>query len=174
MAPPAPTEQRSGDCEPAGAFRPQAAQIHKLYAARRRYLRRLSRRVEGAWAGAARVLDLSAARGSLHVKVADLSRTTLDDASPMPLSPPIIEVVEPSETYDPMQFRREEVKYLKEHAAELSQYAGQFVAIEGGQIVGVAGDLDEVYEQAKEHGADNPFVTEVPEEPLATFVGWRR
>lgn len=62
-----------------------------------------------------------------------------------------------------------ELRWVEEHRAE---YAGQWVAVRGDNLLSSGADGREVYEAARAAGDERPFVTRV--EPIGglPFAGW--
>ena len=68
-------------------------------------------------------------------------------------------------------FRAAEMKWLQEHSAEIGpRYAGEWIAIDGSQLVAHARDLTTLMREANEIGHPNPFVTTVPAEPNVVLI----
>ena len=60
-------------------------------------------------------------------------------------------------------FRAAELAWLQEHSAELAErYPGQWLAVDGPQLVAHAGDLAILLQQAAAAGHPHPFITAVP------------
>ena len=62
-----------------------------------------------------------------------------------------------------------EQAWLKQHHAE---YAGAWVALEGGSLVAQGSSARQVLEAAKAEGHQQPLVVHVPCEPQLPFGGW--
>jgi len=60
-------------------------------------------------------------------------------------------------------FRAVEVAWLQDHSAELAErYPGEWLAIDGPQLVAHAEDLTTLLQQAAASGHPNPFITAAP------------
>ena len=60
-------------------------------------------------------------------------------------------------------FRAVEVAWLQEHSAELAErYPGEWLAVDGPQLVAHASDLATLLQQAAATGHPNPFITAAP------------
>jgi hypothetical protein len=68
-----------------------------------------------------------------------------------------------------MSARSLEQAWLKQHHAE---YAGAWVALEGGNLVAQGSSARQVLEAAKAKGYQQPLVVHVPCEPQLPFGGW--
>jgi hypothetical protein len=68
-----------------------------------------------------------------------------------------------------MSSRWLEQAWLKQHHAE---YAGAWVALEGGNLVAQGSSARQVLEAAKAKGYQQPLVVHVPCEPQLPFGGW--
>ncbi len=63
-------------------------------------------------------------------------------------------------------FRRVEMAWLETHDAELqARHAGKWIAVDGADLIAVAGDLDTLLERARAAGHPDPLVTGVPIDP---------
>lgn len=65
--------------------------------------------------------------------------------------------------------RAHHLAWLKAHR---EQYAGQYVALDGDQLVGSGLSIREAHEQARRQGVDHPFLVHVSSENDAPFGGW--
>jgi hypothetical protein len=71
---------------------------------------------------------------------------------------------------DDLRRARESMRWVREHRSE---YAGQWVALDGDRLVASGVDARGVYEQARVEGVAAPFVERVEgEEPEAVWGGW--
>ena len=52
------------------------------------------------------------------------------------------------------------------------QYAGQYVALAGDELVGHGRTIREAHDQAKEKGIENPFLVRLTSESEVLFAGW--
>ncbi|MFN7945887.1 MAG: DUF5678 domain-containing protein [Blastocatellia bacterium] len=59
-------------------------------------------------------------------------------------------------------------QWIAEHRAE---YLGQWVVLEGDQLISHGTDGSQVYDQAKAAGIKAPFLVQIVEEPAAFFTG---
>jgi len=64
--------------------------------------------------------------------------------------------------------RQSQIEWLKAHRDE---YAGQYVALDGDVLVGHGATIREAHEQAKQNGAENPFLTRVFAEETILSAG---
>lgn len=62
-----------------------------------------------------------------------------------------------------------ELRWIEEHRAE---YAGQWVAVRGDQLLASGPDGRRVYEAARAAGDERPFVTRVEPVGELPFAGW--
>lgn len=68
------------------------------------------------------------------------------------------------------EFRSLELAWLEANRAELAaRYAGEWVAIDGSQLLAHAGDLPEVVRLASENGCSHPFIAAVPAGPIRSL-----
>jgi hypothetical protein len=62
--------------------------------------------------------------------------------------------------------RDAELAWLRAHERELAkQYAGQWIAVDGSELVAIAPDLLDLLQQASDKGHPHPFVTALPADP---------
>jgi hypothetical protein len=64
---------------------------------------------------------------------------------------------------------RDELRWIDEHREE---YAGQWVAVRGNQLLSSGADGLSVYRAARQAGDDRPFVTLVEPVQELPFAGW--
>lgn len=62
------------------------------------------------------------------------------------------------------ELRTAELGWLEDHAEDVEQYAGEWIVIEGTEIVAVADSETEADRQAREKGVSIPFVIRIPRE----------
>jgi len=62
-----------------------------------------------------------------------------------------------------------ELRWIEEHRAE---YAGQWVAVRGDNLLSSGSDGRQVYEAARAAGDERPFVTRVKPDGELPFAGW--
>ena len=55
-----------------------------------------------------------------------------------------------------------ERKWVEEHAKELTQFVGNWIAIEGDRLVAHSPDYEEVIKRAREEGVSIPYVIKLP------------
>ena len=67
--------------------------------------------------------------------------------------------------------RRKEVEWLSSSATDLSSYEGQWIAIEGSEILAWGSDEVEVEMRAREKGIKVPFLVRIPSKNDIPFVG---
>ena len=84
-------------------------------------------------------------------------RLTLDD-NPAPHIVP-----------EPQNFRREEMLWLANNSAP---YAGQWVALEGPNLIAHGTDAATVHEASRTAGVEHPLLTHLPKEDELPFGGW--
>jgi hypothetical protein len=65
--------------------------------------------------------------------------------------------------------RAQHMAWLKAHREE---YSGQYVALDGDRLVGVGLTIREAHEQARQHGVERPFLTQISSVNDAPFGGW--
>lgn len=65
--------------------------------------------------------------------------------------------------------RQKRLEWLK---ANREEYAGQYVALDGDQLVGHAATIREAHEQAKAVGVENPFLVRLESENTVLSAGW--
>ncbi len=65
--------------------------------------------------------------------------------------------------------RRQRVEWLKQHQAE---YAGKYVALDGGHLLGVGMTYPEAAQAARSSGAERPYIDYVPVPGSVGFGGW--
>ena len=65
--------------------------------------------------------------------------------------------------------RTRRLEWLKAHR---EQYAGQYVALAGDELVGHGRTIREAHDQAKEKGVENPFLVRLTSESEVLFAGW--
>ncbi len=66
-------------------------------------------------------------------------------------------------------FRDAEMEWMRTHADELRKLEGNWVVIEGSELVAYSSDFHEAFQKAKSGGVDIPFISYIPtldEEPL--------
>lgn len=92
---------------------------------------------------------------------------------PFTTAPALATKVETSEFQKPptVLSRRTEVEWLSSHATELANYQGQWIAIEGNEIVAYGSDEVEVEIRAREKGIKVPFLVRVPSKNAIPFAG---
>lgn len=72
-------------------------------------------------------------------------------------------------------FRAAEMVWLREHHAELTaRCAGEWIAIDGRELVAHAPDLVELLRLAAQAGHPNPFITAIPAQPITRLHVWSR
>lgn len=75
--------------------------------------------------------------------------------------------VEPMPAED---FRAIEMAWLQAHMEELTKlHPGEWLAVDGPELVAHAGDLPDLLRQAVEAGHPNPFITAIPAEPILSL-----
>lgn len=62
---------------------------------------------------------------------------------------------------DPM--RRREHEWLREHPERVAQLAGQWIVLEGDQLIAHGSDSLEVFQAARQAGIRIPFILRIPE-----------
>ena len=67
--------------------------------------------------------------------------------------------------------RQKEVEWLSSNARDLSSYEGQWIALEGTEIVAWGSDEVEVEMQARQKGIKVPFLIRIPSKDDIPFVG---
>lgn len=72
-----------------------------------------------------------------------------------------------SANHDP--YRRREYEWLRQHQVE---YAGQYVALQGDQLISHADNLRELYRLARAAGCAAPFIIRVEAPDELPFGGW--
>lgn len=65
--------------------------------------------------------------------------------------------------------RSRELQFFDTHPELERQLAGQWVALDGDEVVGHGPDLDDVLQQAEDAGHPDPFVTRILD-PAVTYV----
>ena len=75
----------------------------------------------------------------------------------------------PATLEEPDPDRRREYAWLKEHRDE---YAGQYVALSGDELVAQAPSLKELYKLVNEIGAYRPFFVRIEAKDEPPFGGW--
>lgn len=95
----------------------------------------------------------------------------LDD--PFTTAPALASKAETSEFQKPPMVlsRRTEVEWLSSHATELANYQGQWIAVEGSEIVAWGSDEVKVEIQAREKGIKVPLLVRIPSKDDIPFVG---
>lgn len=68
--------------------------------------------------------------------------------------------------------RRKEVEWLSSNARELGNYEGQWIAIEGNEVVARGSDEVEVEMRAREKGIKVPLLVRIPSKDDMPFVGF--
>ena len=68
-----------------------------------------------------------------------------------------------------MPDRSREMRWLKEHRSE---YAGQWVALDGDRLLSHGTDAHEVFAAARESGVEAPFFAHLEPEDALPFGGW--
>ncbi len=66
-------------------------------------------------------------------------------------------------------FRSSEMDWLRHNEDALSKYRGEWIALDGPQLVAHASDLETLLLLAQEAGRPHPFVVHVPVEPLVNL-----
>ncbi|MDO8473106.1 MAG: DUF5678 domain-containing protein [Dehalococcoidia bacterium] len=67
-------------------------------------------------------------------------------------------------------FRAVEMTWLQAHMEELTQlYPGEWLAIDGPELVAHAGNLPDLLRHAGDAGHPNPFITAIPAEPFLSL-----
>jgi predicted DNA-binding antitoxin AbrB/MazE fold protein len=69
----------------------------------------------------------------------------------------------------PFNDRRREREWLELNGPS---YAGQWVAVEGDQLISQGDSAKAVLQQARAKGVPNPIVMHIPKEPPLPFGGW--
>ena len=60
-----------------------------------------------------------------------------------------------------------ELEWLSRNLPELeTKYAGEWIAVVSGEVVGAATDLPSLLQMIGERGVDDPFITKIPSEPV--------
>jgi len=68
-------------------------------------------------------------------------------------------------------FRAVEMAWIQAHRAELvATYPGQWIAVDGPQLIAHAGSLVDLLKKARDTGHPNPFVTAIPAEPIGSLA----
>ena len=67
------------------------------------------------------------------------------------------------------EIRTARMNWLKENR---EKYAGQYVALNGGNLVGLGKTIREAHEKAKENGVEKPFLVRVSSENEILSGGW--
>src|SRR6185295_16360156 len=67
------------------------------------------------------------------------------------------------------QKREQHMAWLKAHRHE---YADQYVALDGDQLMGSGRNIKEADERAKKNGCDQPFLVHVPPSEGGSWGGW--
>jgi hypothetical protein len=65
--------------------------------------------------------------------------------------------------------REQEIQWVSDHRAE---YQGQWVVVEGNELIGSGDDAKVLYEQARARGIEVPFLVQVECENDLPFGGW--
>lgn len=65
--------------------------------------------------------------------------------------------------------RSRELAWISQHRSE---YAGEWVVLDGGQLIGHGDDPGLLVERARAQGVQRPLVTRIEEEPIASTGGW--
>ena len=73
------------------------------------------------------------------------------------------------ESAEPLHERREELEWL---ARESGPYSGEWVALDGGQLVAHGLRLAAVSAAARAAGVEEPFFASVPDDRDLPFAGW--
>ncbi len=69
----------------------------------------------------------------------------------------------------PHKDRRREYEWLAEHSRD---YAGQWVALEGKQLIAHSFQANDVFKAADEAGIERPFLVRVEDPDAMPFAGW--
>ncbi len=78
---------------------------------------------------------------------------------------------EPAEAR-PLQFRRREDDWCRTHGDDLLAYAGQWIVLEGEEIIAHGGDPTELVRQARARGIASPYLFYVePSRPGVVKIG---
>ena len=75
-----------------------------------------------------------------------------------PWTPVFLRWPEPDEWHAHTCYRARELEWRRTHTNELRRHSGQWVVLEGEQIISSGGDLIEVVRQARETGVRVPYV----------------
>lgn len=65
--------------------------------------------------------------------------------------------------------RQKQLEWLKTHR---EQYAGQYVALDGDQLVGQGKTIQEARQQARQNGVSQPFLVRLTSADEVLFGGW--
>jgi hypothetical protein len=99
----------------------------------------------------------------------------IDQASVNRLEQPHIEgelVLHREPLPDEIVSRETEMTWVHDHLNELAaEHAGEWIALDGAQLIAVAADLPELLARAADSGHPHPFVTVVPAGPDIPFIG---
>ncbi len=66
-----------------------------------------------------------------------------------------------------------ELEWLSRNLSELeARYAGQWIAVVSGEVVGAATDLPSLLQMIGERGVEGPFITQIPSEPVTWTMAY--
>jgi hypothetical protein len=106
---------------------------------------------------------------ALDVQNTTYKSLSVSTASTIESLQPITDIGEPPEM---MSDRTAEMDWLYDHLAELvPEYAGQWVAIDGGQLIAHSFDICQAIDIAASNGHPDPFITAIPSRLDTTFAG---
>lgn len=112
-------------------------------------------------------------RGTLKIEDSDLAASgsfcLIDITAQLPLE--LFPAVAPRQA--PAMRRETELRWLQEHSDRIGEFAGQWIAISGNELVSHGRNLREVRDAVRQRGIEQPLMFYVPgDEPEISFAAF--
>ncbi|MCI0489860.1 MAG: DUF5678 domain-containing protein [Blastocatellia bacterium] len=105
-----------------------------------------------------------------HQRTKTISPTTISSKTSFPQAPGSNDAGDSGADPNAVALKREQhLAWLKAHREE---YAGQYVALDGDQLVGCGLTIREAHDQARQLGIERPFLVHISSVNDAPFGGW--